>query len=224
MNRIFGSSSSAAKAPPPSAADTVNRLESRADVIQVKIDKIDAELKTIQTRLSKMTEGSAKQQLKNKAIMLIRQKRGYEQQKNSMLQTAFSVDQVQMTTENLRLTIDTAQTMKQTAKDMKREYKRLDINKIEAIQDDLQDMMDQANEIQEIMGRGYDVPDYIDEADLESELAGLGDTLFEDADGLPSYLTESLPAPASGTIGLDNATKEGQAAQPATGERLPQLV
>ena len=37
-------------------------------------------------------------------------------------------------------------------KEMKREYKKVNIDKIQDLQDDLQDMMEDANEIQEIMG------------------------------------------------------------------------
>jgi charged multivesicular body protein 5 len=35
---------------------------------------------------------------------------------------------------------------------------------------DMEDMLEQSNEIQEIMGRSYAVPDEIDEADLEAGL------------------------------------------------------
>ena len=38
-------------------------------------------------------------------------------------------------------------------KQMKKEYKSVNIDKIEDLQDDLADMMEDANEIQEIMGK-----------------------------------------------------------------------
>ena len=37
-------------------------------------------------------------------------------------------------------------------KEMKREYKKVDIDKIEDLQDDLADMMEDANEIQDVLG------------------------------------------------------------------------
>lgn len=49
--------------------------------------------------------------------------------------------------------------MKTGLKDMKREYKKIDIGKIDNIQDDMEDMLDQANEIQEAMSRSYGMPD-----------------------------------------------------------------
>ena len=38
-------------------------------------------------------------------------------------------------------------------KEMKREYKKVNIDKIEDLQDDMEDMMEEANEIQEAMGK-----------------------------------------------------------------------
>lgn len=37
-------------------------------------------------------------------------------------------------------------------KQMKKEYKKVDIDKIEDLQDDMADMMEDANEIQEVLG------------------------------------------------------------------------
>ena len=38
-------------------------------------------------------------------------------------------------------------------KEMKREYKKVDIDQIEDMQEDMADMMEDANEIQEVMGQ-----------------------------------------------------------------------
>ncbi len=46
---------------------------------------------------------------------------------------------------------------------------------------DMEDMLEQSNEIQEIMGRSYAVPDEIDEADLEA--------------GRPAYAVAQLESP-----------------------------
>jgi charged multivesicular body protein 5 len=57
--------------------------------------------------------------------------------------------------------------MKIGVKQMKQEYKRVNLDKIEDLQDELEDMMEQANEVQEVLGRSYGVPD-VDEAELEA--------------------------------------------------------
>jgi charged multivesicular body protein 5 len=39
----------------------------------------------------------------------------------------------------------------------------LDVNSIEAMQDEMSDLMEQSNEIQDVLGRNYSVPDDLDE-------------------------------------------------------------
>ncbi|KAG5652661.1 hypothetical protein H0H81_004153 [Sphagnurus paluster] len=51
----------------------------------------------------------------------------------------------------------------------------------------MEDLLEQANEIQETLGRSYAVPDEIDEADLEAELDALA--LEEEEEGA-SYLAD----------------------------------
>ena len=42
---------------------------------------------------------------------------------------------------------------------MKKEFKHINIDQVEDLQDELGDMMEEANEIQEVMGRQYGMPD-----------------------------------------------------------------
>ena len=60
------------------------------------------------------------------------------------------------------------------------------------MQDELADMLEDANEVQEVMGRTYGMPE-IDEDDLEAELDALGDDFALDED--TSYLDEANKAP-----------------------------
>ena len=65
----------------------------------------------------------------------------------------------------------------------------------QAIHYDMEDLLEQANEIQESMSRTYGVPEDVDEMDLEAELAALGDDVAAEAEGeMPSYLRESSSA------------------------------
>merc|ERR1711994_561412 len=77
-------------------------------------------------------------------------------------------------------------------KEMKKEFKNVNIDQIEDLQDDLGDMLEEANEVQEAMGRTYGMPE-IDEADLEAELDALGDDFALDDD--TSYLDDAMKAP-----------------------------
>merc|ERR1712158_200551 len=82
--------------------------------------------------------------------------------------------------------------MKLGVKEMKKEFKNVNIDQIEDLQDDLSDMLEDANEVQEALGRTYGMPE-IDEDDLEAELDALGDDFALDDD--TSYLDEAVKAP-----------------------------
>lgn len=60
------------------------------------------------------------------------------------------------------------------------------------VQDELADMLEQADEVQEALGRSYNTPE-IDEDELAAELDALGDELVADDD--TSYLDDVLKAP-----------------------------
>lgn len=84
------------------------------------------------------------------------------------MQQSFNMEQTQFVTENLKNTVTTVEAMKTGAKEMKMQYKKINIDKIENLHDDMEDMMEQANDIQEALGRSYGTPEDIDEADLEA--------------------------------------------------------
>ncbi|CAG8758388.1 2316_t:CDS:2, partial [Cetraspora pellucida] len=60
-----------------------------------------------------------------------------------------------------------------------------------SVQDDMEDLMEQANEIQETLGRTYGLPEDIDEEELEAELEALDDELNFEEEEEPSYLQET---------------------------------
>ena len=51
---------------------------------------------------------------------------------------------------------------------------KIDIDKIERLQDEMADLMDVGNDIQESLARSYDIPDEVDETELDAELEALG--------------------------------------------------
>lgn len=62
------------------------------------------------------------------------------------------------------------------------------------MQDDLADMLEQADEVQEAMGRSYGMPE-IDDDELAAELDALGDDLALENDA--SYLDDAITAPSA---------------------------
>ncbi|KAK8609445.1 hypothetical protein V6N13_061893 [Hibiscus sabdariffa] len=63
------------------------------------------------------------------------------------------------------------------------------------LQDEMMDLMDVSNEIQETLGRSYNVPDDIDEEELMGELDALEADMGSEADGVPSYLQPDKEEP-----------------------------
>jgi charged multivesicular body protein 5 len=56
--------------------------------------------------------------------------------------------------------------MKAANKDLKKAYKDINIGDVEDLHDDMSDMLQDAEEINEVLGQAYGVPEDIDESDL----------------------------------------------------------
>ncbi|CAG8757698.1 18770_t:CDS:2, partial [Acaulospora morrowiae] len=187
MNRLFGNSK---KTPKPTLGDAITATDSRVDAVEVKIKKLDAEMSRYKDQMKKMRDGPAKNAVKNKALRVLKQKKMYETQRDQLQQQSFNMEQASFATENLRNVATTVDAMQIANKEMQKQYKKIDINKIESIQDDMEDLLEQANQIQDSLGRTYGLPEDIDEEELEAELDALGDELSLEEEE-PSYLQEA---------------------------------
>lgn len=192
MNRLFGTKS---KVPKATLDDAMGNIDNRVSSLDVKITKVNSELATYQQKLSKMREGPGKSAIKQRAIKLLRQRKQLETQRDQLMSQSWNISQAQMTTENLKNTMITVDAMRQTNKELRKTYGKINIDKLEDMQDEMLDLIDQSNELQASLGRSYDVPDDISESELDAELEALGDELDinEEMGGeqLPSYLTDN---------------------------------
>lgn len=114
------------------------------------------------------------------------------------------MEQANMMTDNLKNVMTTVDVMKDTNKTLKKQYGKIDIDKIERMQDEMQDLMEMGNDIQESISRSYDVPEDVDEAELDAELEALGEEAeFESSlglgagkegvDGMPGFMVDEVP-------------------------------
>lgn len=190
MNRIFGSS--AGKKPKPTLQDAITSTDTRVASIEVKIKKLDGELMRYKEQMSKLRNGPGKNAIQQRALRVLQQKKMYESQMNQLAQQTFNMESAALATENLRNTMATVDAMKTANKELRKQYGKIDIDKIENMHYELEDLVEQANEIQESLARSYAVPDVIDEADLEAELDAL--QLEEDEEG-GSYLADLNKVP-----------------------------
>merc|ERR1711993_229896 len=118
--------------------------------------------KKYRDQMSKMRDGPAKNAVKQKALRVLKQKKQYEAQSENMRNQAFNMEQTNYATQSLKDTKTTVNAMKMGVKEMKKEFKNINIDQIEDLQDDLADMLEDANEVQDVLGRSYGMPE-IDE-------------------------------------------------------------
>jgi len=186
MKRIFGSSKPTT--PAISLEDATKKVDSRVEGLDVKIKKLDAELVGYREQLKKTKPGPAQNGIRQRAMRTLKQKKMYEGQRDQMMNQAFNMDQANFASQSMQDTVITVDAMKTASVAMKQQFKKISIDEIEDLQDDMTDLLDMNNEIQEALGRSYGVPEY-DETDLEDELASLGEEL--EFESTPSYLNAS---------------------------------
>lgn len=190
MNRLFGTKNTAPKA---TLNDAISSIEERVGSLDVKLSKINSELTTYQQRMARMRDGPGKSALKQRALKLLKQRKQIEAQKDQLENQSWNMSQAAMTTDNLKNTMITIDAMKTTNKQLKQTYGKIDIDKIEDLQDEMLDLIEKSNELQESLSSTYDVPDDISELELDAELDALADDIeFEseltETGGIPTYL------------------------------------
>lgn len=200
MNRLFGTGKKPVAT--PTLSDAAGKADARVENIEVKLRKLDADLSRFKDQISKMRDSPGKNSIKQRALHVLKQKKMYEQQRDQLMQQSFNLGQANFTIESLQETAKTVKIMKDAEKQMRKEYKKLDISSIENAQDEMADMMQDAAEIQEIMSRAYELPEDVDEADLEAELEALeawDPSMNIDTTNEPSYLNDISALPLSST-------------------------
>ncbi|WVZ71869.1 hypothetical protein U9M48_020401 [Paspalum notatum var. saurae] len=186
MKKIFGAKKD--KGPPPSIQDSTERINKRGETVDEKIKKLDEELARYKEQIRKTRPGPSQEAIKARAIRLLKHKRMYEEQRNMLYNQTYNLDQVSFAADGLKDAQQTMNAMKAANKELKGMMKTVKIDDIDNMQDEMTDLMDVSNEIQETLGRSYNIPDDVDEEELMGELDALeSDMEFESA-AVPSYL------------------------------------
>jgi len=212
MKRLFGMGKPTVEAPKPTLGDASKRLEERGNTLDAKIKGFDEKLAKLAQDIKK-TRGPAQQRLKQQALQILQQKKAYEGQRNQIGKQQFTVDQIQFTTETMQDTKLQVQAMRDASKGLQQEFKSMKMGDIDKLTDELQGLMEDANDIQEVLAQQFGVPEDLDEDDLAAELDALaaqmeteGDASYLDA-ALKSNMTPStsLPARPQGTVVVPQA-------------------
>ena len=126
------------------------QVDSRAESVEKKIARLDAELRKYKDQMSKMREGPGKNAVKQKALRVLKQKKQYESQveriigsncvflliliycqADNLRNQSFNMEQVNYNTQMLKDTKTTVNAMKMGVKEMKKEFKNVNIDEIE---------------------------------------------------------------------------------------------
>ena len=105
-------------------------MDSRAESIEKKVARLDAELKKYRDQMSKMRDGPAKNAVKQKALRVLKQKKQYESQSENLRNQSFNMEQTNYATQSLKDTKTTVNAMKMGVKEMKKEFKNINIDQI----------------------------------------------------------------------------------------------
>ena len=175
------------------------QVETRVEAADVKIAKLNAELGTYQQKMAKLRDGPGKNAIRQKALKVLQQRKMYESQRDQLQQQSWNMEQASMMQDNLKNVMTTVDAMKTTNKSLKQQYGKINIDKIERLQDEMQDLMDVGNDIQESISRSYDVPEDVDEAELDAELEALGEEVAMDGIGeesaVPGFMMDEAKPP-----------------------------
>ncbi|KAF4671664.1 Proteasome subunit beta type-3 [Perkinsus olseni] len=224
MNRIFGVGKKK-EAPPaptgPSLAETSEHLDSRVELLDKKIKQCDEELiKYKQQMATRSGAAGAKQ----RALAVLKRKKMYEAQRDQMMNTQFNVDQAAFTQEQIQTNINVVESIKVANHAMKSQMNELNIDHVEDVVDDMADLMMDQDEINDILGRSYNLPEGCDDASLEAEFSMLEEEVAMDKENelrtgpsAPTYLPTALP----GGEQQPSAAAEGSASHSTAPVKLP---
>ncbi|KAH0562138.1 hypothetical protein GP486_003166 [Trichoglossum hirsutum] len=212
MNRLFGAKNTA---PKPTLGGAIQNVDTHIESIDVKLAKLNAELTGYQQKLAKMRDGPGKTAIKQKALKVLQRRKMYEGQRDQLQQQSWNMEQASMMQDNLKNVMTTVDAMKTTNKSLKQQYGKINIDQIEKMQDEMADLMDIGNDIQESISRSYDIPDDVDEAELDAELEALGEEAELEGFGseaLPSFMMDEVGGPPEF---VDEPVEEGKVKEAA---------
>lgn len=171
-------------------------------MLDQKIIECDNELRRIQQQLKNLPSGASKQGLQTKAKNILVRKKRFEQQAETYREKAFNIDSL---ADSIKAAEDikvVAGVMKNGVKQLKNDLQKIDLDKIENCQQELNDLIDMTDEVEAAIQRSYEIPQDIDDDELNAQLELLGDEIVLDSD--PSYIDAVLHSPEVASIsGID---------------------
>jgi len=192
---LFGKAKAAPQTTPKDGVmrvkETLDMLEKREKHLQSKIDK---ELKIAKENAQKN---------KKAALMALKRKKLYEAEVEKMMNTRMNLEAQVIQIENASVNFEVLQAMKQGASALKNIHGSVNIERVEDTVDEIQEQMDLANEISNVIGQpmGNTIDDDELLAELEElEQEELDSKLLTVEPELPSAPTNFINPPAKAKL------------------------
>lgn len=209
MNRVFGfgakkSHDQLLKESNDAMNSAQQGLQSRISHLDTQISQLNMQLTDIQRRLQLTKTPMGQRPLRAQALKLLNKRKKLEQMRESLDNQDWSMTQAQLMTDSLQNTMISVNAMKQNNKILKAQYGKINIDKLEDMQDEMIDLIDKGEELQNALrlNNGLDELDDIDEADLDAELEALSEentqlydinSINNNTEEIPSYLADKVP-------------------------------
>lgn len=233
MNRIFGYGSKKSheqlmKESNQAMTQAQQGLQSKISQLDTQIAQLNIQLQTIQKKLSNIRSPAAQKPLRSQALKLLNKRKKLEQMRESLDNQEWSMTQAQMMSDTLANTVISVNALKQSNAALKSQYGKIDIDKLEDMQDEMVDLIEKGEELQNSLNLNTNLMDIddIDEGELDAELDALAeDDLFNyniesndlenmnPTDGIPSYLSGSIPQFVDEELDSTKKDKELESAQ-----------
>lgn len=175
-------------------------LQQRVSHLDTQISQLNFQLQSLQRKISASRSAAGQRPLRQQALKLLNKRKQLEQMRDQLDSQSWSMTQAQMTSDNLKNTMVTVNALKTTNKALKSQYGKINVDKLQDMQDEMADLIEQGDELQQVLASNstaYDAED-VDEDELDAELDALADedlTSGIEGSGLevPSYLSGTAP-------------------------------
>ncbi|SBT43931.1 SNF7 family protein [Plasmodium ovale wallikeri] len=175
--------------------DAYGNLEKSVKSVEGNIERYNKELNIIKQKIEeekkkKPVNQHAINNLRSKAATIIKRKKIYESNKENTLGIQFNIDQIKFANDNVQMSIDTCKALENTSKVLKKNIKKVNISKIEKLQEDLYDCIEETKEIGEILSSSYEIPVDLDENEIDAELSLIEDCILDEniEENITNYL------------------------------------
>jgi charged multivesicular body protein 5 len=201
MNRLFGIDPNKKK-DQITLEQATSKLDTRIQSLDTKITSLDNELAQLQKQLSLTRPGSStRETLRGQARTLLSQKRLFQMQRQKLAGQSMNLFQMEMASSSLADATDTLEAMKLAKKQLQKNISKANPEMAEVLGEEVSELVSDAWEVQELLGRSYAVDDgaqLVDEFELEEELK-----MLEETSGIDGSENDLFERARSDTIKID---------------------